>query len=97
MMMLQEQLDKMGLTMQDVLEMSEDSGVDVYKLLIDLVTYFTETPATEEEQADETEQSSETKAPMRRAASLLNALDTPTTPAERNEQMLREWMGEYLK
>ncbi|MBR1596735.1 MAG: hypothetical protein IJ665_08625 [Phocaeicola sp.] len=98
MMMLQEQLDKMGLTMQDVLEMSEDSGVDVYKLLIDLVTYFTETPATEEEElADETEQSSETKAPMRRAASLLNALDTPTTPAERNEQMLREWMGEYLK
>ncbi len=91
MMMLQEQLDKVGLTMQDVLEMAEDSGVDVYKLLLDLVTYFNEKPATEEKQKGEAE------APMRRAASLLNAFDTEMTPAERNEQQLREWMGEYLK
>lgn len=91
--LLQEELQKLGLTMQEVWEMGEDSGLNMSKLLTDLVAYFNEKPKTEEKGG----QTGEPALAAKRAASLLHVLDNEATPAERNEQKLLEWMSEYLK
>lgn len=88
---LSEQLAKVGLTMQDLAEMSEDSGIDVNKLIADLVVYFSEQPAADDETEVNGEEAQET-----RAVRLLKAISSndKATPAERYEWQLRQWLNE---
>ena len=88
--LLNEQLEKNGLTLQELWEMSEDSGVDLSKLLIDLVIYFSEKPATDGEQSGAI-------GPIKRAQLLISDYEAKATPADIYEQQLRQWLGEYLK
>jgi len=91
-LLLNEQIEKMGLTLQEIMEMSEDSGIDLTKLLVDLVIYFNEKPATESEDAQDGE-----AAPAKKAARLISAFNAKATPADAYEQQLRQWLGDYLK
>jgi len=45
-LLVHEQLQKAGFTEQELMEMAEDSGLDVNKLIFDLYAYFTEQPET---------------------------------------------------
>lgn len=87
-MMLNEQLEKQGLTMQDLYEMSDDSGIDIIKLITDLAAYFSE-------QSDDDSNDIQ-PVPAKKAARLLKAMETGATPADRNEQLLRDWMAPVL-
>lgn len=87
-MMLNEQLEKQGLTMQDLYEMSDDSGIDIIKLITDLAAYFSE-------QSDDDSNDIQ-PVPAKKAARLLKAMETGATPADRNEQLLRDWMAPIL-
>lgn len=87
-MMLNEQLEKQGLTMQDLYEMSDDSGIDIIKLITDLAAYFSE-------QSDDDSNDIQ-PVPAKKAARLLKAMETGGTPADRNEQLLRDWMAPVL-
>jgi hypothetical protein len=93
-MLVMEAVQKAGYTPQELAEMSEDSGLDVSKLIFDLYTYFTEQP---EEEDDTTPEGQTQPASARRAARLIKAFDNSATPAMRNEQQLRQWLGDYLK
>ena len=95
-MLVMEAIQKAGYTPQELAEMSEDSGLDVSKLIFDLYTYFTEQPEEEEEE-DTTPEGQPQPASARRAARLIEAFDNSATPAMRNEQQLRQWLGDYLK
>ena len=95
-MLVMEAVQKAGYTPQELAEMSEDSGLDVSKLIFDLYTYFTEQPEEEEEE-DTTPEGQTQPASARRAARLIEAFDNSVTPAMRNEQQLRQWLGDYLK
>ena len=92
-MLVMEAVQKAGYTPQELAEMSEDSGLDVSKLIFDLYTYFTEQP----EEEDTTPEGQTQPASARRAARLIEAFDNSATPAMRNEQQLRQWLGDYLK
>lgn len=103
-MLVMEAIQKAGYTPQELAEMSEDSGLDVSKLIFDLYTYFTEQPEEEEDTTPEEEEEEDTTpegqtqpASARRAARLIEAFDNSATPAMRNEQQLRQWLGDYLK
>lgn len=96
-MLVMEAVQKAGYTPQELAEMSEDSGLDVSKLIFDLYTYFTEQPEEEEEGEDTTPEGQTQQASARRAARLIKAFDNSATPAMRNEQQLRQWLGDYLK
>ena len=87
-MMLNEQLEKQGLTMQDLYEMSDDSGIDIIKLITDLAAYFSE-------QSDDDSNDIQ-PVPAKKAARLLKAMETGATPADRNEQLLLDWMAPAL-
>ena len=87
-MMLNEQLEKQGLTMQDLYEMSDDSGIDIIKLITDLAAYFSE-------QSDDDSNDIQ-PVPAKKAARLLKAMETGATPADRNEQLLLDWMAPVL-
>ncbi len=87
-MMLNEQLEKQGLTMQDLYEMSDDSGIDIIKLITDLAAYFSE-------QSDDDSNDIQ-PVPAKKAARLLKAMEASATPADRNEQLLRDWMAPVL-
>lgn len=95
-MLVMEAVQKAGYTPQELAEMSEDSGLDVSKLIFDLYTYFTEQPE-EEEEDDTTPEGQIQPASARRAARLIETFDNSATPAMRNEQQLRQWLGDYLK
>lgn len=75
-LLLSEQLAKVDLTMQDVIEMSEDSGVDLPQLIAQLMAYFNEQPVQ----------------PSRKAVRLYQAMEDMQTPADRYEQQLRDWL-----
>ncbi len=92
-MLVMEAVQKAGYTPQELAEMSEDSGLDVSKLIFDLYTYFTEQP----EEEDTTPEGQTQPASARRAARFIEAFDNSATPAMRNEQQLRQWLGDYLK
>lgn len=47
--LLNQQLEKLGITQQELMEMSEDSGLDLNKLITDLIVYFSEQPETDGE------------------------------------------------
>ena len=68
-MMLDEQLAKVGLSTQDLMEMSEDSGFDLNQFFNDLVVYLCEQPAVEEVPA--------------RLLKALDATETPASRYER--------------
>lgn len=87
-MMLNEQLEKQGLTMQDLYEMSDDSGIDIIKLITDLAAYFSE-------QSDDDSNDIQ-PVPAKKAARLLKAMEASATPADRNEQLLLDWMAPVL-
>ena len=97
-MMLYEQLANLGLTMQDLTEMSEDSGFDLIQFFHDLIAYLCEQSTVEDEEAGE-EVAEEgagdnvESAPARRAARLLKALDATDTPVSRYEHQLRNWLS----
>jgi hypothetical protein len=93
-MLVMEAVQKAGYTPQELAEMSEDSGLDMGKLIFDLYTYFTEQP---EEEEDTTPEGQTQPASARRAARLIKAFNNSATPAMRNEQQLRQWLGDYLK
>lgn len=86
-MMLHEQLQKAGITEEELLEMSEDSGLDLGKLIADLIVYFMEQPESDENSSS---------APAKRAERLIKAIDISDTPATRNEELLRDWLSDYL-
>lgn len=99
-MLLNEQLAKAGFTQEELLEMAEDSGLDINKFITDLIAYFSEQPPVDDEQIDEQSGNGEVieqPAPARRAARLIKAIDHNSTPAAQYEQQLRQWLGEYLK
>jgi hypothetical protein len=99
-MLIQEQLLKAGISEQELQEMSEDSGIDLQKLFQDLAAYFSEQSEPQPESGSEPEQEPESgpeSVPAKRAASLIKAIDNNSTPVAHNEQLLREWLGEYLK
>lgn len=84
---LEGQLAKLGLTTQDLVEMSEDSGIDIRQFFNDLATYLNEQPE---------EETAESAAP-KKAARLIKALDEGITPAQKNEKILRDWLKDYIK
>ena len=88
-MSIHEQLQKLGISEQELLEMAEDSGIDLTTFIADLITYFIEQPAGSDDDS--------TATPARRAARLINAFDSSATPAIRYEEQLRDWLGDYLK
>ena len=102
-MMALAKLQESGITVQELMEMSEDSGIDIQKLIIDLIVYLSEQP--EEPVVDEpteepvVEQGGEEvlEAPAKRAARLVKALDKSANPVVNYELQLREWLGDYLK
>lgn len=75
-LLLSEQLAKVDLTMQDLTEMSADSGLDLPQLIVQLMVYFNEQP----------------EQPSRKAARLYQAMEDMQTPADRYEQQLRDWL-----
>ena len=88
-MTIHEQLQKLGISEQELMEMSEDSGINMTKFLADLYAYFAEQPAGSSDDSP--------TAPARRAARLINAFDSSATPAIRYEEQLRDWLGDHLK
>ena len=102
-MMALAKLQESGITVQELMEMSEDSGIDIQKLIIDLIVYLSEQP--EEPVVDEpteepvVEQGGDEvlEAPAKRAARLVKALDKSANPVVNYELQLREWLGDYLK
>ncbi|MBP5425812.1 MAG: hypothetical protein J6Y33_07040 [Prevotella sp.] len=99
-------LQKSGFTAEELIEMSEDSGLDIQKLMFDLIIYFSEKPKAEKEELVEvdegpevieegskgTEKSNATRKALRRMA---RELDKPTTPAQAYELELRDWLKLY--
>ena len=88
--------------------MSEDSGIDIQKFIIDLIAYLSEQPVVDEPTSEPTEEplveqgegqgeGNVQEAPVRRAARLVKAMDSKITPAVGYEQQLRDWLGDYLK
>lgn len=75
-LLLSEQLAKVDLTMQDLTEMSADSGLDLPQLIVQLMVYFNEQPVQ----------------PSRKAVRLYQAMEDMQTPADRYEQQLRDWL-----
>lgn len=79
-------LNQMGFTKEELLEMAEDSGIDITKTIVDFIIYMSETPAD----------GGDTGAPalqqLNRAGSVL---DAPLTPADEYAQQLRDWLKAY--
>jgi hypothetical protein len=90
--LLSEQMAKVGLTMQDLYEMSEDSGLDIQKFIIDLVAYFSELPDNGELNDEGAQPGDNPTEAARRSAHLLKAIDDSKTPADRYAQQLRDWL-----
>lgn len=94
-------LNKAGFTLEEINEMTEDSGVNMAKLIVDLMTYFSETPEPAEESAEEDDTQEETVEETSNARALrglrrmAKALDTPATPQQAYEQQLRNWLKVY--
>lgn len=87
-------LQESGISEQELMEMSEDSGIDIQKLIIDLIVYLSEQP---EEPVVEQGGEEVLEAPAKRAARLVKALDKSANPVVNYELQLREWLGDYLK
>jgi len=79
-------LNQMGFTKEELLEMAEDSGIDITKTIVDFIIYMSENPAD----------GGDTGAPalqqLNRAGSVL---DAPLTPADEYAQQLRDWLKAY--
>jgi hypothetical protein len=79
-------LNQMGFTKEELLEMAEDSGIDITKTIVDFIIYMSENPA----------EGGDTGAPalqqLNRAGSVL---DAPLTPADEYAQQLRDWLKAY--
>ncbi len=94
--LINEQLAKINLTLEDIPEMMEDSGLDLQQFFVDLVIYLNEQPEEEAEQVDSEEPAYEAEtvaAPARKASRLFNLLDNMQTPADQYEQELRDWLN----
>jgi hypothetical protein len=93
--LINEQLAKINLTLEDIPEMMEDSGLDLQQFFVDLVIYLNEQPEEETEQVGSEEPANEAEtvaAPARKASRLFNLLDNMQTPADQYEQELRDWL-----
>jgi hypothetical protein len=79
-------LNQMGFTKEELLEMAEDSGIDITKTIVDFIIYMSENPAD----------GGDTGAPalqqLNRAGSVPYA---PLTPADEYAQQLRDWLKAY--
>ncbi len=93
-------LQESGISEQELMEMSEDSGIDIQKLIIDLIAYLSEQPVVDEPTEEPVvEQGGDEvlEAPAKRAARLVKALDKSANPVVNYELQLREWLGDYLR
>lgn len=96
-------LAKMGITEKDLLEMMEDSGIDLKTFLKDLIAYLSEDPeADREEYTKDVNLSEDAGKPNHPSDSeaismrLLDILDKPDTPIDTNLQLLRDWLNGAL-
>ena len=80
-------LAKLDLTKDDVQEMLADSGIDLSKFVVDLLTYLNEHPEAGDDNADE-EQTEENDA---RVVQRVHSLQK-STPAMQYEEQLKNWM-----
>ena len=91
MMAINTALGKMNLEMEDVLEMSEDSGIDLMGFLFDLIIYLNEDSDSDEAGADngvEVRENREAKVAQR-----IQALKASSkTPRDYYEEELTEWL-----
>ena len=91
MMAINTALGKMNLEMEDVLEMSEDSGIDLMGFLFDLIIYLNEDSDSDEAAADngvEVRENREAKVAQR-----IQALKASSkTPRDYYEEELTEWL-----
>lgn len=72
-------LQESGVDTEELAEMCEDSGLDLQKLIADLVEYFNEESNGSDNQL--------------RASRLMKSVNAPLTPADDYEQQLREAFG----
>ena len=72
-------LQEMGVNTEELTEMCEDSGLDLQKLIADLVEYLNEESNGNDNQL--------------RASRLMKSVSTPLTPADEYELQLREAFG----
>lgn len=71
-------LQEMGVDPQEVIEICNDSGYDVMKLIIDLIAYMTEEP--------------QANSAANVTARLMQKIAQPLTPVETYEKEVRQWM-----
>lgn len=83
-------------------------GIDIQKLIIDLIAYLSEQPVVDEPTSEPTDEplveqgygqgeGNVQEAPVRRAARLVKAMDKSANPVVNYELRLREWLGDYLR
>lgn len=96
-------LSKLNLTEEDLAEMSEDSGMDIKKFLMDLIAYLSE-PAIDddgdddeeeeekEKEEEEKEEEEEEETEVLPSCRFEVIASSPSTPLESYEQQLRQWL-----
>ena len=93
-------LNKLNLTEEDLMEMSEDSGMDIQAFLVDLITYLYEPTDSAEEQEDpetedpEAENSVAESVQNRLMLRLDRIANKAVTPYDKYELQLRNWLEE---
>ena len=85
-------LDQNGYTLEDIMEMSEDSGINIAKLFIDLLVYLNEKPETNDVDSEETPGNEESTTLVKSLRRLSNKLNNPQTPEEVYQQQLRDML-----
>lgn len=90
-------IQETGYTEQDFEEMSEDSGVDIEKLIRDFIIYFYELPEDNGENGENVENGDNGNEEDGRQnlpiVNMMQALDSPTLPIFEYQKQLREWLG----
>lgn len=83
-------LKAIGIDEVALMEMSHDSGVDVVKMIQELIVYLNEKPEPNPDQEGEGE--SEKQSVRARIAKVEAAMDTPLTPEQEHVKQLSEWL-----
>jgi hypothetical protein len=83
-------LKAIGIDEVALMEMSHDSGVDVVKMIQELIVYLNEKPEPNPDQEGEGE--SEKQSVRARIAKVEAAMDTPLTPEQEYVKQLSEWL-----
>ena len=88
-------LSTAGLTLEEVVEMSEDSGIDIMTLFVNLIQYLNEQPESEISNEGFVAENNGAESNMVEAKRLrlMKAIESlPTTPEQEYEQQLRDWL-----